>query len=311
MRKASWPLERPLDLKATLGRLRGGSAPTRWLHADRALWAGRWASGEATLALEVADGCMEASACGPGSSEALESVPRLVGLDDHHGPLFDAAPPALARLARQRTAFRMGATDDLVGALLPAVLGQRVTAREAHGSWARLCADFGEPAPSVGAFPTSQLSTSPLPTLRVPPRPQVLARLTSHELHRYGVERSRGDLLIGLARRATSLNALTVHPPAEVRRRLQTLPGVGPWTSSIATRVAQGDPDAVLIGDLHLPSMITWALAGEERGDDDRMLELLEPSTGQRARVQQLVKSSGLRAPRRGPKYSPLPIARM
>ena len=140
----------------------------------------------------------------------------------------------------------------------------------------------------------------------------MIANLTAHELHGFGVERSRGDLLIGLARRAPSLDALVGrHTPAEVRRRLCTLPGLGPWTTSIATRVAMGDPDAVLLGDLHAPSTVAWALAGEQRGDDARMLELLAPYAGHRARVQQLIALAGIRAPRRHHRYRPLPIARM
>ena len=125
------------------------------------------------------------------------------------------------------------------------------------------------------------------------------------------MDRSRGDLLVGLARRAATIDALVTLPPADVRRRLMTLPGVGPWTASIATRVALGDPDAVLIGDLHLPSTVAWALAREERADDDRMLELLAPYAGNRARVQQLIKSTRIRAPRRASRYKPLPIASM
>lgn len=303
-----------MNLRRTLGRLRGGSDPTRWLRNDRALWAGRWPTGEATIGLLVRGGRLTVGATGAGADEALATAPRLVGLDDDHGPLRDVQPPALSRLARRNAAFRLGATGDLVGALLPAVLGQRVTAGEAHHSWSRLCFDLGSPAPTdhaVLALVGIGEGGADAPGLMLPPDARALAGLTAHRLHRYGVERARGDLLIGIARRARSLNALIAHPPAEVRRRLETLPGVGPWTSSIATSVAQGDADAVLIGDLHVPSMVAWALAGEERADDDRMLELLAPYAGHRARVQQLIAGSGLRAPRRGPKYRPLPIARM
>lgn len=322
----------------TLGRLRGGSAPSRRLAHDSALWAGRWSSGVATLGLRVEAETLVAVAVGPGAGEALGSVPALVGLADDHQALVDADPPALARLARRRADYRMGATGDLTGALLPAVLGQRVTAGEAHGAWAQLCRVYGEAAPTdpvlTEVVGTDLVGTAPVGTasvgretvgpalvgsdraggsdvLTVPPQPAVLARMTAHELHRFGVERSRGDLLIGLARRAPSLNRLVTRTPEEVRRVLCTLPGVGPWTASIATRVAMGDPDAVLLGDLHLPSTVAWALAGEARADDDEMLELLAPYAGHRARVQQLIKVAGIRAPRRGPRYRPLPIARM
>jgi hypothetical protein len=45
---------------------------------------------------------------------------------------------------------------------------------------------------------------------------------------------------------------------------------------------------------------VTYALAGEPRGDDARMLELLEPFRGRRAIVMRLLESGGPRPPRRG-----------
>jgi 3-methyladenine DNA glycosylase/8-oxoguanine DNA glycosylase len=54
-----------------------------------------------------------------------------------------------------------------------------------------------------------------------------------------------------------------------------------------------GDPDAVPTGDLHLPHEVAWALAGEERADDRRMLELLEPYRGHRFRVLRLLLAGG------------------
>jgi hypothetical protein len=40
---------------------------------------------------------------------------------------------------------------------------------------------------------------------------------------------------------------------------------------------------------LHLPHLVSSALAGERRGSDERMLELLEPYRGHRARVVRLL----------------------
>ncbi|MEZ5297750.1 MAG: hypothetical protein R2697_16170 [Ilumatobacteraceae bacterium] len=48
---------------------------------------------------------------------------------------------------------------------------------------------------------------------------------------------------------------------------------------------ALGDVDAVIVGDYHFPNTVAWALAGEARGDDDRMLALLEPYSRQQGRV--------------------------
>jgi hypothetical protein len=54
---------------------------------------------------------------------------------------------------------------------------------------------------------------------------------------------------------------------------------------------------------------VSWALAGEPRGTDERMLELLEPYRGQRARAIRLLETSGIGAPRYGPRMAPRSIA--
>jgi 3-methyladenine DNA glycosylase/8-oxoguanine DNA glycosylase len=66
--------------------------------------------------------------------------------------------------------------------------------------------------------------------------------------------------------------------------------------------VALGDADAVSVGDYHLPHMVGWALAGEARSSDARMLELLEPYRGHRGRVIRLLVMAGIGAPRYGPR---------
>jgi 3-methyladenine DNA glycosylase/8-oxoguanine DNA glycosylase len=67
-------------------------------------------------------------------------------------------------------------------------------------------------------------------------------------------------------------------------------------------RVALGDPDAVSVGDYHLPRLTAYVLAGEADGDDDRMLELLEPYAGMRTRALRYVEESGIGPERRGPR---------
>lgn len=67
---------------------------------------------------------------------------------------------------------------------------------------------------------------------------------------------------------------------------------------------AMGDPDAVAVGDYHIPNTVSWALANEPRADDARMLELLEPFAGHRGRVTMLLKFGGISAPKYGPRLS-------
>ncbi|MGH2393265.1 MAG: DNA-3-methyladenine glycosylase 2 family protein, partial [Candidatus Limnocylindria bacterium] len=134
----------------------------------------------------------------------------------------------------------------------------------------------------------------------------VLAGLPYFAYHPFGLERRRADII----RRAGRLGArLEDCAPAQANRLLASVPGIGPWTIAEVRRVAFGDPDAVSVGDYHLPSLVAWALAGEPRADDARMLELLEPYRGQRGRVQLLLEASGIQPPRYGPRLAPRRIA--
>ncbi len=93
-------------------------------------------------------------------------------------------------------------------------------------------------------------------------------------------------------------------------QRLLAITGIGPWTAAQVMGAAWGDADAIPTGDYHLPNTVAWALAGERRGTDERMLELLEPYRPQRRRALLLIKMSGIQAPRYGPRSSQSIISR-
>lgn len=105
-----------------------------------------------------------------------------------------------------------------------------------------------------------------------------------------------------VCRRASSIAAFGDRPLEEARAALAALPGVGRWTVAEVSRLALGDPDAVSVGDFHVPHLVSWLLAGEPRGDDTRMLDLLAPYEGHRGHVQLLLEASGATAPRFGPR---------
>ena len=129
------------------------------------------------------------------------------------------------------------------------------------------------------------------------------------EFHPLGLERRRAEVLRRIGRLGPDIEAFTALPADAARARLREIPGIGPWTAAEATRVAFGDPDAVSVGDAHLPDLVAWALAGQPRADDARMLELLEPYRGQRARVVRLLEAAGIKIPRFGPRFGPRRIA--
>jgi 3-methyladenine DNA glycosylase/8-oxoguanine DNA glycosylase len=205
----------------------------------------------------------------------------------------------VARLARALPGLRLTTTRRVLDALVPAILEQKVTGTEARRAWRGLVYRFGGVAPGPAAG------------LRLPPTREGIAAIGSFALHPLGVERKRADTI----RRAMNVlhrldEAVALGSPVIDRRRWSST-GIGPWTSAEVRLVATGDPDAVSVGDYHLPNTVAWALVGEPRADDDRMLELLEPFAGHRGRVVRLLEASGaFTAPRHGPRMPRREIAR-
>lgn len=311
------PVDGRLDLVRTLGPLATGAGdPTIQLGARRVRRASRTPDGPATteIVLETAPdgGSFSGSGPGPGSGWAPGSIvarvrawgpgagwavahaPALLGLADDP-PGFRPDHPLLDELARRFAGLRFGRTDAVVEALIPAVLGQKVTGTEARSAYQALVRTYGEVAP--GPF-----------GLRLQPDPARLARLPYHAFHPLGVERRRAETIRRVGILAARLETATTLDPPAALALLQAVPGIGPWTAAEAVRAALGDPDAVSIGDFHLPNLVCWALAHEPRGTDARMLELLEPWRGQRGRVIRLLEVSGIRAPAYGPRSAPRSI---
>ncbi len=327
--------EPPPDLRRTLAiptdldvrtTVRGAKNPVL-VGPTEAWWSTRTPDGPGTLSLARRSGDhIEAEAWGPGAAWLLDQSPSLLGAcDDLDG--FEPTGP-IRELWRRRP-FRLARTDRVWDALIGAVLGQKVQTANAARARRALARRYGDRAP--GPRPAWVL-----------PAPADVAAMGYHQFHPLGVERKRADILIRVAREMPRIEPLferarvvatdpdpdpatdpaigpsdptpsgdasaagTGHDrptPGELQRRLERIRGIGPWTTAMVTAVTLGDPDAVPVGDYHLPNTVAWLLAGEPRATDDRMLELLEPYAGHRWRVLRLAKASGS-APRYGPKLS-------
>ncbi len=268
---------------------RGPNDPTTRIDACEAWWTTRTAEGPATLHLWADGDVIRAESWGPGAERALSQAPDLVGAHDT-APGFRPEHGIVATLWRRNRGLRLTTTGDLLRALLPAILEQKVTGIEARRAWRGLVLRTSEPAPG------------PAPELRLPPDPGRVAELPYFAFHPLGVERRRAEVIRRVCEQAAQIEELHRLPAAEARERLQAWPGIGPWTAAEVTRLAMADPDAVSVGDYHLPHLVCWTLAGEPRGTDERMLELLEPYRGHRGRVQRLLEAGGRSAPRFGPR---------
>ena len=290
----TYPIRHPLDLRLTLAPLRRGSYdPTIRLSTGRAWRATRTLDGPASVALVHAGDELRAEAWGPGADRLLADIPALLGLDEDLAAI-PTGHPLIARLARRDTGIRIPRTLAVVESLVPAILEQKVTSDEAHRATIGLIRAHGEPAPGPAEW-----------RLRLPPAPATLAALPYYAYHPFGIERRRAELIRRIASRASWFEAIVDLPLPDAYARLTAVPGIGPWTAAEVGVRALGDADAVSVGDFHLPNLVAYALAGEPRGNDTRMLELLEPYRGQRARVMRLLELSGIRPPRYGPRLAP------
>jgi 3-methyladenine DNA glycosylase/8-oxoguanine DNA glycosylase len=297
-----WRAPFPLDVRLILSvHRRGPRDPACRVSGDGAVWrTSLTPDGPGTLRVAALSAArpaaaatvVRAAAWGPGASWLLDTLPSLLGAaDDPAG--FAPAHPLLRDLSRRHGGLRVGRSGRVLEALIPAVLEQKVVSLEAHRAWRRLLLTFGDPAP--GPAPAG---------MRVFPPAQAWLRIPSWEWHLAGVEAVRARTIAAAARVAGRMEEAMAMPSAEADRRLQAVPGIGPWTSAEIRQRACGDADAVSVGDYHLPAVVGWALAGRVT-DDAGMLDLLAPYAGHRHRVTRLVELSGMRPPRHGPRLAP------
>lgn len=280
----------------TLAPLRRGPGdPCFQVSDDGAIWrTSLLPSGPVTARISrAASDAVECTAWGSGAAEFLDVAPALLGADDDASD-FVPRDATVAAAHRRVPHLRLGRTAQVLEALIPAVLEQRVPGADAFRSWRVLVTKFGTPPP--GPAPKR---------MRVPPSAEAWRRIPSWEFHRANVDPGRARTVVGCARRAASLERLVSRPATEAREALTSLPGVGVWTAAETAQRAFGDPDALSVGDYHIPKMIGWTLLGRPIADD-AMVELLEPMRPHRHRVVRLLQASGLAyEPRRG---SRLPV---
>ena len=277
---------RPLDLALTLAPI--GQCPWLRLAPGEAWRASNTPEGMATISLKHSGDCVDVEAWGPGAAWAAAQAPALCGEEDDDTG-FSPRHPFLAQVHKRNPGLRIPKTRAVFDALVPAIIAQKVPGAEAHKSYRVLVEALGEHAPGPVR-------------LTVPPPPRVLARTPYWTFHQFGIERRRAEVIIGAARSAARLEETVSMDIPAANQRLQAFHGVGPWTAAKVALVALGDADAVPVGDYNLPHTVGYALEGTPRSTDERMLELLDPYRGHRARVLRLIGVAGIGAPRFGPR---------
>ncbi|MFW0783233.1 3-methyladenine DNA glycosylase [Gordonia sp. CPCC 206044] len=278
-----WTPPWPLDIRATVGLHRRGTGDPAFAYGrDGSVWrAVSTPDGPGTLTIAYDGTTVTGRAWGPGAAWLIDRLPDLLGARDDPQALTPR-DPVVERLVRQSDGLRLGRTDRVWEALVPAILEQKVVGTEAWRAWRYLVRRYGQQAPG------------PVPdTMRVPPAQGEWSRIPTWEWHRSGIEPVRMRTIRG----ATVMD-VEKHP-----EHLRLLRGVGRWTEAETRSRAVGDPDVVNVGDYHIPKIVGYTLIGEPV-DDDGMLELLEPYAGQRQRVIRMIELYGSWPQRRGPRMS-------
>ncbi|MFC7844099.1 DNA-3-methyladenine glycosylase family protein [Streptomyces sp. NPDC057382] len=296
-----WVPGGPLDLGLVLGPLRRGPGdPTFRATPDGSVWrASLTPAGPGTLRVCAHGGGVRGQAWGPGAEWLLDRMPEMLGAADEPSA-FVPRHRLLATAQHRRPGLRLSRSGLVLESLIPSILEQKVTADEAYRAWRLLVRRHGEPAPG------------PVPErMHVMPAPRTWALIPSWEWHRAGVDNKRASTILRAVRVAARLEQGVGMEPAAARARLELVPGIGPWTSAETVQRSHGAADEVTVGDLHLPGIVGWALAGDRDADDAAMLELLEPYAGQRHRAARLILLSGRVPARRAPKMPRWDIGRL
>lgn len=284
---ARWPIPERYDFAATTRFLRTGPGDPTFRREPDGFWrSAHTADGPATVHLTVTE-VIGVEAWGPGAGAAVQEVPRWLGLAEP--PWLLPAHPVVDRLAQAHRGLRLTDTRDVFEAVTVVGLQQLVTWEEATATWRRVCLGLGERAPGPA-------------DLRLSPTARTIRAVGPQRLQDAGVRRQQAFTLVELARSARALQRAADLPTQEATSLLQRVSGIGPWTSGMVLGLRLGRPEPVPLGDLHLPHQVAYALAGEERGSDARMQELLAPFPGQAFRVIQLIQAANIQAPRRAPR---------
>jgi AraC family transcriptional regulator of adaptative response / DNA-3-methyladenine glycosylase II len=212
-----------------------------------------------TVSIEDAAGWIEVSMHESGTALTLEMSPSLnmhigavIGRVKH---LFDlgSAPAAVGGLLRQDAilqstvkrlpGLRVAGAFDGFELAVRTVLGQQISIKGASTVSGRWAAVFGTPI----ATPFRELN-------RLAPRPKDMAGRHVDEIAALGMVGNRARCLISLAKAVADrrLNLSLASNVEQQMDRLQSLPGIGPWTANYIAMRALHWPDAFPSGDLML-----------------------------------------------------------
>ncbi|HJR44452.1 MAG TPA: DNA-3-methyladenine glycosylase [Actinomycetota bacterium] len=172
-------------------------------------------------------------------SHVVERCRAMFDLDADPVAISDAltTTPELAAVVRAVPGRRVVGSLDGFEMVIRALLGQQVSVAGARTVLGRLVARFGDPVRGGPGL------------TRAFPEPARLAEESLEEVRVPGIRRQA----IRAVSRAVADGSLDLSPTSdrnEVRERLTSIPGIGPWTAAYVSMRALRDPDVFMATDL-------------------------------------------------------------
>ena len=224
---------------------------------------------------------LEIRAFGEDAQELAEEAAAGLQQEDGYAG-FDTKDTGVLRLHRMLPGLRVLRVPWLYDMTCSAILQQRIRTVDAMRDWRRITQRYGTHAPlGLRAFPPAE----------------VLAQVPQFALEAMGIDAKRAKALLRFAKEMRFVSLKPGMGFAQLRQTLLRVAGIGPWTTETVLGYGAGDTDAAIPGDLHLPRIVCYALAGERDGCDERMMELLEPFRGHRFRIIRLLTAAGVDLP--------------
>ena len=291
MREAEFELPEGYQFWNTMRFVRMGQRDPTVVREPTRLVVARWyRNGPATVELQASSKRVVARVWGEAADEAVNRLHAFLGL--HDCPRTEWGSVRLNRRLKPVLGTHLIRSPFASYELLSNVIQQQIAWRDAARIWWRLVTSVGETAP--GPF-----------GLRLPLHFDQMRRVPHTTLQRCGITEKRIVTLREVGRLGHRIDDWLAESEETFSKRLQTLPHLGPWTVNHLLAVSMGYPDVVVTGDYTLPHTVAFALAGEHRGTDARMQDLLKPFTGDRWRLVRLFWALNITAPRRGPRMAP------
>lgn len=307
-----WQADRHVPLTAILGPLRRGSGDPTMTIGDNQLWwavatphgpAATWwrrfprptGSGDRVVV----------RAYGPGAGWFEGRVGLMLGESDDVSSFVPDHPRMHAALRHERhRSWRVARTGLVITSLIPSILEQKVTGKQAFGGFRELVRHYGTAAPfGDEAIAAAGPHAARVARMRVAPEARGWRRIPSWAWLQAGVEPPQSRTVMRALDHAERLEETGDMPLADAHRRMRAVPGLGVWTTAKVAQTAWGDADAPTFADYHVAKEIGHAMLGRDV-DDAGMAELLEPYRGHRYRAEWLLLVGGPMRERHGARMS-------